>query len=194
MKLIVLLIFCLCLFFVQENFSQTDEFYTKVLEDSRYGRNSYFVSLEVKSQKYTGKVIATNGDLYLFFYKTRKFNQEQYKSFMLKLLSNKEALQLKQTTLDMDGYFLKVKGFKRLIFMPVNKNDKVQEVAVKGCKEFIDYYFEYLNDGYELKNNLGFEERNAIINKLFEWQIPSFISDIPGLLTIRKDDLKCPSR
>jgi hypothetical protein len=185
----IFLLFCFYLLLAQTSFSQNEGFYKQILTEQISARNGYFIALNVKSNTYNGKVIITNGYLQYFLTQTRKFNEKQYNEFMTKLLVNKDVLPLKNATLLRDGYFIKVKGFNAPLFMPVRNVDEVEEAATKGCEKFIDHYFDkkYLM----LKNAIGDVERNAVVNKLFEWQIPSFVSDIPGMLVIN-DNYKCP--
>ncbi len=91
--------------------------------------------------------------------------------------------------MDSKGYFLRIRGFKHSEFMPVKKNEKVDQVASKGCKAFIEFYFD---NEHQMKPGRGIEERNAIIYQLFDWRISSFVADLGGLLVINEEDLKCP--
>jgi hypothetical protein len=184
----VILQFCICLLLAQSCFSQNEGFYNKVLNEKRSVRNGYFVPLDVKSNVYNGKVIITNGDLHYFLTQTKKLNDKQFNEFVLKLLVNKEPLVLKNTMLRMQGHALTVKGFNSVLFLPVQTFQEVEETASKGCEFFIQTYFDKYRTS---KYATGDKERNAIVNKLFQWQIRAFVFGYSGETTIEDD--KCPS-
>jgi hypothetical protein len=182
MKLVLTLL--LCSFTPQNYLSQSKEFYDEILDS--YGRNTFFIAVDVESSRYTGRVIVENGYLYHFLSEVEGFNKEKYKEFMKNLLSNKGKLRLKNVTLVKNGTFLKVKGFRSNEFMTVKEIKSVEVMAAKGREDFIRHYFDNIDEDYILKPGIGTDERNAIINKLFVWQAAAYISDITGSLVVRK--------
>jgi hypothetical protein len=68
-------------------------------------------------------------------------------------------------------------------FIKVESVTSVNANAQKGADEFILTYFD---NGKVLKDGIKKEERTAIIQKLFEWEIPSRIDDETGYLVISR--------
>lgn len=142
------------------------DFYDKVLSD--YSDHSLFVAVDIKSREYTGRVVIKNADLYYFFNQTKGYDKEKYKAFMKKLLLNKTRLSIETASLSKWG------------FVNVTGVNGVKKYSSKSLQEFINHYFQ----GKVIKDNVGDDERNAIINKLFEWKIATRIDDETGYLVI----------
>lgn len=207
MKYLLGLIFVLLS--IQTCFGQSNKFYDTVLnyEKCRY---CYFLSIDVESEKYKGKVVIENDDLYSFLSKTRGFNKNQYKEFMKDLLSNNKKLGIENASLDKTGFFINIKGISENNFRVVKDANDVEDIAAKGCVPIIVHYFlgqtlesignfvsedcgEYVKkqkDNLLLINHVGIREQNAIISRLFEWQIPVRIDDLSGLLIIKPASIK----
>lgn len=200
----LLLMFLLCFSTPVVYFGQ-DEFYSKVLSYDDC-RNCYFIALDVSSASYTGRVVVENDDLYLLLNKTKGFNKEQYKNFVQNLLAKKERLVLKNASLDKYGSFINVKGVGYREIRVVKEASNVEKVASKGCIAFVKNYFlhkplkpieesasgscknfvEIQKEDLLLRLDVSEDEKGAIINKLFEWQIPIYFNSLAGSLEIKK--------
>lgn len=184
--------FILCLMLSSVASSQIDDFYKKLLSDQRASRNSYFVVVNVKSQHFNGPVVVTSGDLYRFLKNTRRLRKEQYEKVMKELLSKNYPLEINGAELSTDGHYIKFPRPNGSLFMPLNRDETVENVAAKGCEYFTRYYFTQFDDGYAFANAKGgSHEINAVISKLFEWRIATSIDDMSGLLYITASDYVC---
>lgn len=65
----------------------------------------------------------------------------------------------------------------------IPKISSVEANAKKGADEFIKIYFD---NGKTLKDGIIVDERTAIIQKLFEWEISSKIDDETGYLVMSR--------
>jgi hypothetical protein len=139
-------------------------FYEKVLSD--FKRYSYFVSIDIEGK---GRFIIENDDLFYFFLKHQNLDKGKYKEFVLSKLIDQSSINI---TDSLTSSFIKVESVTS-----VNAN------AQKGADEFILTYFD---NGKVLKDGIKKEERTAIIQKLFEWEIPSRIDDETGYLVISR--------
>jgi hypothetical protein len=147
--------------------SKTDtSFYDKVLSD--FGKNSYFIALDVKASSYKGRVIIQNNDLYGFLNKTRSWDSASYVTNMEKILIHRKALTIHNTDLSI---------WK---FRQVKEINSVYLKAGKGVNSFIENYFE----GKVLKSSIMEDEMNAVINQLFYWYIPARFDNLSGELLI----------
>lgn len=165
MKIILLITFVFST--ININYQSNDDFYDWVLNS--HGMHSKFVSLEIESDEYTGKVIVENNYLYSFLKRVKGFDKEQYKLFMKDLLSKK--LKLKVAKIDWENErFIKVKEFK-----------SIEENASKGKDHFLNIYF----NKHMIKRSVSEDEKNAVITKLFEWQFGASIHDYSGYLVIQ---------
>ena len=157
--------------------------------------HSYYISLQVKSEKYTGYVIIENSNLYWYISKTMGLNKEDYKIYIEKILENKEYLNIKE------------EDFEQYSFIKIVKNNKIEKQIAKNKLRFIQtnfnlvkesmmvpYFYLYGHDEkeeeedkdedrdklyeiidvyYVFKRQLSEEERNYMIHKLFymEWSV-----------------------
>jgi hypothetical protein len=209
-----ILVLSLLLLTPQICFGQDSKFFDTVLEYERC-RDCYFLSFEVESGKYTGKVVIENDDLFNFLSKTRGFDKTQYKEFARDLLVNKKKLVLDKSNVESDGTFLKIRGVSEHEFRVVNEIPYIEGISAQGCVAFVRHYFlaepvesavapvsedcrEFIrkqNGDLLIRSGLSTMERSIVINKLFEWQIPARIDDYSGALTIRKVNFqKTPSK
>lgn len=186
--------------------SQVFDFYDKVLgfDDCRY---CYFISLDVSSDEYTGKVIIENDDLYIFLNKTKGFEKEQYKKFVKELLVSKKPLILENATLDKENYFLNVDKVSEKKFRVLKDSDKFESFFSEGCIATVSHYFlnkslnseknlnsqnchDYVNnqkkDNLMIRTPLGIGEESSLISKLFEWEIPVRFDSFSGRIVIDK--------
>lgn len=144
-------------------------FLDKVLND--FDSYSYFIALDVETPNYNGKIIVENEDLYYVFQKTKGINsKEEYKTEVKEAILKKSALPLN------------ISDFKECKIYQALKNGAVDSIVTKGKDRFIAHYF----DGRVLKDGISDDERNAIIVKLFEWEIPVKIDDETGYLVISR--------
>lgn len=163
------LILGICLFLsTAVNCSATGESFFDHLV-AHHDRHSYFLVINVDSPKYRGKATIENDGLLLFLYKTHGLPQEKYENFAMNLLVNQTPLRTKVVNLEQWG-------FRKLTKIPV-----VDNVAAKGKEEFIKYYFGGVQ-GRVLKAGVSNEEKNAVIEKLFQWQIATSNDDESGRL------------
>jgi len=141
-------------------------FFNQVLNN--FDTNSYYVALNIKSDSYKGRAIIENNNLYSFLNKTKGLNKEQYQSFMRKILAHDRSVRIDDKDLA-EGYFIKV---------PLSES--VIRTAYRGKDNFIANYF----NGVVLNYGITDVDRNAIINQLFYWEVPSRIDKISGQLII----------
>ena len=181
MQIKFLLTIFLVLLFSNNNLSQQNKFFKKILSNRISESNGYFVSLDAQSIDYSGKVIITNGQLLLFLNRTNIHKGKLYGKYVLNLLSNKRALKLKKANFLNKSYILA----NGITFIPITKNNQIEEVAKKGCKNFIEFYFNEIDGGYEFNKS---NNKYSVINQLFLWQVPTFINDISGTLVISAKD------
>lgn len=142
-------------------------FYQKITND--FDRYSYFVSIELRSSNYNGIIIIENDDLFNYLQTTQKIDKEKYKEMIKEKLVNHSSLEITNTT--------------KFNFIEVKEIQTVNVNAKKGVDEFIKKYFD---NGKVLKDGITDDERTAIIQKLFEWKIPTKIDDETGYLVMSR--------
>lgn len=145
-----------------------DVFLNKVLND--FDNFSYFVAVDVVSISFSGRAIIQNNDLFYYFEQTEGLNKEMYIEKMLMLFRKNNPLKLENS------------DFEKWTFIKVNSITTVNEDARNEAEEFIKIYF----DRNVLKDGISDDERTAIINQLFEWEIASYIDDETGYLVISR--------
>lgn len=140
-------------------------FIHKVLND--FSLSSNFLLLKTADNK---KVIITNSDFYYYYHATKNINKEEdYIRIAGNILLNDSTLSINDTQ------------FSTFDFIKVVENESVNNNAKKGFDEFVKIYF---LRGKVLRTGITDEERTAIIQKLFEWGIPTKIDDETGYLII----------
>ena len=165
-----ILTFVLCSFIM---FQETkDKFFNFVLSDFR--TSSSFIVVDIKKQSYIEKAVIENMFLYCYFYLTERLDKISYKDMMKEKLTHHIPIELNDSIL---------KSEPRIQFMIIPQVKRVDSVAQKGIEQFIDFYFAR---GKVQKIGLTDEERNAIIQKLFEWEIVSYIDDETGAFAISR--------
>jgi len=137
---------------------------------NNFDRNSYFIAIDVKSAEYNGRVIIENDDLYYYYEQKKQYSKSIYKDFIIQKLLANESLNINAT------------DFEKWNFYKVPSIISITQNEEKGVEGFIKTYF----DGRVLKDGITDEERIAIINQLFEWEIASYIDDETGYLVIKK--------
>lgn len=166
MKIFYLLIL---LIFSCTTYHEMDKnFIDKVLSD--YDEHSFFVSIKIRSNGQTQMNLIENDELFHFFKLKKDFNEEEYKKYMSDVLFQDLAINI-------TGEELEEVGFKKVI-----KIKEVDDASKKGKDFFIKKYF---------KERVLIEvdseyERNYIIQKLFEWEIPTKIDDETGHIILFK--------
>ncbi len=134
-----------------------------------HAEHSYYLVVNVDSPHYKGKTVIENHVLLLFLYRTQGLPKAKYQSFAKDLLMNKSWLKTKEVNLERWG------------FRKVTKIKTVDDVAAKGKEEFLKHYFSG-KAGRVIKAGISDDEKSAIIEKLFEWQIAASHDDQTGLL------------
>jgi hypothetical protein len=161
MKLVLIMLLSSCM-------HSDSIFYDKLLND--FDRYSWFITIEIKSSEYNGKVIIENDDLFYCLNQTQKLDKEQYKKIIKEKLENNSSIVIGKESLT-KWNFVKVPTIER-----VNQNAK------KGVDEFIKIYF----DGKVLRDDIADDDRTVVIQKLFEWGVPSKIDDETGYLILSR--------
>lgn len=184
---------------------QQTDFYDKVL-DFHCQRYCNFLVLDLETESYSGRVIVESGQLFLVLKKVKGFDEEQSKEFIYSLLLKKERLLLKDVKSTIkDNLYLNIEGFSSEKFRVLQRDYEIEETASKGCVEFVSHYFLEKNDrkvsvqdcqklienqenktSLTLKRRVGIGEETAVIEKLFEWQIPVHIDHDSNSLIIDK--------
>lgn len=155
------------------NCADTESFFDHLVQS--HGPHSYYLVIAVHSPHYSGKVIIENHLLFLFLHRTRGIDRTSYESFATDLLVSNSPLRTKVANLERWG-------FRKLSKVPT-----VNNVAAKGKEEFIKHYFGGVQ-GRVLKAGVRDEEKNAIIEKLFQWQIATSHDDESGRLMYTRFD------
>lgn len=135
-----------------------------------FGNKSYYISIMIKlpSDKVPKKYIVQNDNLFGHLIKQLKLNStEDYLLFIRKKLYRNKTLKLNHLTED---------------FREVIPSKEFVDNVKKGKEHFIQTYFD---DRGVLKNNINYDEEAAIINQLFQWEIPCLNDDESGVLCIR---------
>ena len=136
-----------------------------VLED--FSETSCFLVLNI--QDINGrkeKVVIQNHDLYNYLKRKQGIKKKDYTQKLHNILLTNETLQISDTLLWQNG------------FSKYFEDGKVQVAASKGRDYFLKSFF--YDDG-DLKDDSTLS-LNAIIGKLFEWNIPIRVDCISGSL------------
>ena len=136
---------------------------------SSYDRYSYYVAINVKSEQ-DGRYIIENDDFFYFYQQTEGLDKQEYAQKVKGKFQNNEIFDLRNIDLS------------KWNFIRVKEIPTISESAKKGREKFIETYFE----GRVLKDGITDNERAAIVDQLFKWQIPANIDDETGYLVIPK--------
>jgi hypothetical protein len=150
--------------------SQNPVFINKIISD--FETNSCFIVFRVQTSEYIGEVFVPNEGLYYYYQKTKGFSKEEYKSFVKKQIFRSGPL-IVSDTLNLNNW-----DFKKILNI-----ESVLVNAKKGEAYFINKYFD---NKKVLKDGITDDEKAAIIQKLFEWGIPSKIDDETGYLILSR--------
>lgn len=162
------------LFLVNSNFSfsQNEDYYTKVLTNLK--SNGYYLSINVTSTSYTGKIVIQNVDFYFFLYDTKRIRQKKYIKQIKKYLET-------ETPMPIDNVF-----FEEYKFAKVASSEEIEQDFKLGKTYFLEKYFSdrVLNKSYPIETKL------IIIDKLFLFNILCYTDDESGALVIEDNKLK----
>ncbi|MDR2037079.1 MAG: hypothetical protein LBQ60_04070 [Bacteroidales bacterium] len=147
---------------------ENEEFIKKIISD--FDRYSFFVSIEVESPEYRGRVIIENDDLYHYYNQTQNIDKKKYQEIMHRMLQKELTLKIKN------------EDFNRFNFFKVLNDATIIANTQKGVDNFIKVYF----NGRVLKDDITDNERYAIINQLYHFNVLSKIDDETGYLVLYK--------
>ncbi|GAB3722037.1 hypothetical protein [Flavobacterium koreense] len=158
------------LFLVNSNFSfsQNEDYYTKVLTNLK--SNGYYLSINVTSTSYTGKIVIENVDLYFFFKDTKRIRHKKYIKQLKKYLET-------ETPMPIDNVF-----FEEYKFAKVASSEEIEQDFKLGKTYFLEKYF----SNRVLKKSYPIETQLIIIDKLFLLNILCFTDDESGALVIER--------
>jgi hypothetical protein len=156
---------------IDEDIKMEDEmFIKKILFDQ--SRHSFYVSVDIESREYNGKVVVQIGNLYRYFYKTRGLNREESTGLLYWVLKEKLTLKVEKCDLYcIDSYFYIVPDDTTVI-----------SNAQKGVDHFIETYF----NGQTIRKNIAWDTRHAIISQLYNFRIASQNACESGYLMIER--------
>ena len=160
--------FIVLFFLMQSGHMGSEKFIKKVISD--FDRYSFFVSLEIKSPEYNGKVVIENDDLYNYYNITQDLDKKTYQEMVYRMLQKKTMLTINKEDLT------------RFNFLIVPNDKSVIDNAQMGIEHFIETYF----NGRVLKDNISDNELYMIIYQLYNFKIASKIDDETGYLVIDK--------
>lgn len=163
MNILMIALLNFCLIFEIEQSSFID----KIIND--FERYSWFLVIEIKSSSYNGKIIVENNELFYYLNHSKHLDKEQYKLEIKDKLKHHLPIDIQ------DVSFCQYKI--------ITNNKRVAANVKKGKDEFIKIYFD---NGTTLKDDITDDERTAIIQKLFEWEIACKIDDETGYLVISR--------
>ncbi|MDR2970443.1 MAG: hypothetical protein LBU83_00735 [Bacteroidales bacterium] len=136
---------------------EDEMFIKKILFDQN--RHTFYVSVDIESREYNGKVVVEIGDLYWYFYKTRGLNREESRGLLYWILKEKLTLRI------VNCNFNCIQSY----FSIVPDDTAVTYNAQKGIDHFIETYF---FNGRAMRD-VAWDTRIAIINQLYNFNIAS---------------------
>lgn len=164
----------------------------------------YFISLNIKTDAYVGKVIIENDNLYTFLHESSGMTKMRYNHFIKSLLQSGKSLEIKKATLNPATKNLEVKGIPGVHFSIVQEPDaEVRELFQKGCVATITNLFNVnipnpiaqnceallraQNDRtFLMRRPINPKSEPALVAQLFEWNVPVRLDDLSGRLVIVK--------
>lgn len=165
-SLLVYLIMTSSLFACSQKHNEV--FLSKVTGD--FSRNSYFIIVKTGTQNKGTDYLIDNDDLFYFFRQTKGFDKTAYQKYMIPILQSNKSISVSDTDISRFG------------FIKLTRNEHVHAEAVKGKDAFVDNFFK----GKILKDGLSVEQRNNIVQVLYDWQIATRIDDESGYLIMNK--------
>ena len=145
-----LLFILLILLGINSCFGQDKVFIDEIL-NNEHCQKCYFVAIDVGTKDFSGRVVIPYGELLDFVNKTEGFEDEQSKDFIKSLLVNNQSFIINDAKFD--GSYINIDGISKKQFKVVDKSEKVDNVATKGCMAFINYFF--LRNSLELSKYKG---------------------------------------
>ncbi|MBK9247362.1 MAG: hypothetical protein IPM69_04425 [Ignavibacteria bacterium] len=164
MNSIVIVVLCSMLTYQEVR----EDFYNFVLDD-----NELFVVVDVKTKSYTKPSVIQNWYLKKYYYQTEAYNDLTYAETIIEKFTHHLPIELNDSIL---------KKHPTIRFRIIPQVESVDSNAKKGKDEFISIYF---NRGDVIKP-VTYEEQLAIIQKLFEWNLATYIDDETGALIIAR--------
>lgn len=191
---------------VTSGYGQNDPFISDIVDNETCISCNY-LSIEVESVPYTGRVVIESDELYAFLKATKKMTRSKYRSFAADLVSNNRKLDLKSFKVKVNyKTALSVGRVSENEFRIVPRNPELEKIASKGCINFVMEVFiddfnvlkpdnkecrEFilsLNRDLSTINKLSALDESFVIDQLFRWKIPVVIDHYSGL-TIRRHSL-----
>lgn len=148
--------------------NSASDFVDKVTSD--FSRSSYFIIIRIKFPDGVTESLIENDDLYYFFHKTEGYDEARYKEEISNLIKTDHELNVSET------------DFSKFGFIKLARLSKLDEEAKMGKDFIVNKYFK----NRVIVNGVTFNERNALIKLLFDWNIASKIDDETGYLIIEK--------
>lgn len=190
--------------------AQGNSFLRTIIGDDEC-RTCYFLSLEVESAEYNGRVVIENDDLFDFVRLTRKLSWDEYKEFAHELVTNNRKLDLRSYDVRVNAKtVLYIDKISENTFRIVPQIPEFEVIASRGCVEFVKEFFiesadatksnnkrantdcrEFIldqNENLSTVRKLSALEESFVIDRLFHWQIP-IVNDHYTGLTIRRSAL-----
>ncbi|MDR2728846.1 MAG: hypothetical protein LBB56_06915 [Chitinispirillales bacterium] len=141
----------------KEILMEDEMFIKKIIHNN--SRDGFYVSVDIESQEYNGKVVVDIGNLYWYFYKTRDLNREESKGIMYWVLKEKLTLKIAKCNFNCIQSYFSI----------IHDDTAIISNAQKGIDHFIETYF----NGRYIKKDIALGSRNAIINQLYNFNIAS---------------------
>jgi len=149
-----------------------NKFYKEVISYAH--RNGTYVTIDIDSDVYKGKVITQNNRLFQYYYLLKGIKtQEEYESIVYDKLLNNESFNINDK-----------KFIDEHLFMEYRHVSEVDSISKLGKSVFIDYFFNR-NDG--VKSNMWHKTQHteaAIIKQLFDWELMCYNDCETGLLIL----------
>lgn len=138
------------------------QFIDSVLTD--INTSSAYIAVNIKSNEFTGKAIIENVDLFRFLY-------EKYDGSL-----SKYSAEIKRVLIHSDTLLIGDNDIMEIGFLKVSKIRTVDDNAQNEVSKFIDIYFK---NGF-IKKSVSEDEKIAIIDKLFTFNISTRLDDESG--------------
>jgi hypothetical protein len=188
--------------------AQTQKFIEQVVGWNNSG-NDYFIVLRVRSDSFSGTVVAPVYAVSSFLKSQNGFERPEAGKFVLELVETNAELDMKGAVADDTGHFLKGKDLVKRAFRIVEPSQEFQTISSQGCEKIVDHYFAptvdwadvkgrgscrdriWLNgDNLFMRPKYDLTEQSNVILALFKLDIPVHVDDISGSISIAYTMLK----